>query len=98
MHRLATAIYNSKDGDGTHLLAHAYDILCNECYFVGPLFPVPSTSYFLSKKTNLLADGMGELTPVVTYGAAGGSTDDDPFSDVAADAVDPTSVLPPGPM
>jgi hypothetical protein len=92
MHRLATAINNSKDGDGTHLLAHAYEILRNGCNVVGPQFPVPSAHDFLSKKTNLLADCMGELTPVVADGTAGGSAGDDRFSDVAAGAVDPTSL------
>jgi hypothetical protein len=92
MRRLATAIYNSKDGDGTHLLAHAYDILRNEHYVVGPAFPVPSAYDFLSKKTSLLADGMDELTLVVADGAAGGAAGADPSSNVAASGVNPISL------
>jgi hypothetical protein len=91
-HRLATAIYISKGGDGTHLLAHAYDISRNECYVEALQFPVPSAYELFSKKTNFLADGMGELTPVVAHGAAGGSVSDDRSSDVAAGAADPTSL------
>jgi hypothetical protein len=65
MHRLATAIFNSKDGESSQLFSHAYDIIRNEHYVIGPPFPVPSAYEFLAKKTNLLADGMEELTRVV---------------------------------
>jgi hypothetical protein len=91
--RLATAMFNSRDGIGSQLLPHAYDILQNEHYVVGPPFPVPSAYDFLSKGTNLLADGMDEPTTVDVASddrrgdgldAVGGSV-----SDANADDVDP---------
>jgi hypothetical protein len=90
MHRLATAIFNSKDGESTQLFSHAYDIIRNEHYVIGPPFPVPSAYDFLAKKTNLLADGMEELTPVVAEGA-GGAAVDELTNDGAAGGVEPIS-------
>jgi hypothetical protein len=90
MRRLATAIFNSKDGDSSQRFAHAYYISRNEHYVVGPPFPVPRAYDFLAKRTNLLADGMEELTPVVADGA-GGAAVDDLASDTAAGGVEPIS-------
>jgi hypothetical protein len=86
MHRLATAIFNSKDGESSQLFSHAYDIIRNEHYVIGPLLPVPSAYDLLTKKTNLLSDGMEELTPVVSDGA-GGAAVDELASDGAAGGV-----------
>jgi hypothetical protein len=92
MRRLAPAILISKDGDSSQLFAHAYDIIRIEDYVIGPPFLVPIAYDFLAKKTNLLADGMEELTQVVAD-EAGGAAGDDFSSDTAAGGVEPILLI-----
>jgi hypothetical protein len=81
MRRLATAMYNSVEGAN---LAHAYDILRNDKYVIGPCFSVTDAYEFLSTKTSLLADGMQVLFPVVVDDDVAAGKSAESCSDTAA--------------